>query len=282
VAEGRPDAEGDELHGAVHGQRQAVALHHAAGEHAGEGIAGAGVDGGEVVAVHAPEAALAAVVGHHGTVAPKALRHAGNDGDGRPHVGQAVEPLAEQAFVHALLFGLEGVGFPQQQGGFGEVGGDAGRLAHQGAHGFHHGHVHGGFHKAVVAQHGVDDGQAVVFEAGVDAVFHQAGLPARAQKAAVQAVEAQAEVFPVFEGGGGVVGEVGEVEIAEAGGCGREHGRRQGTDLYAQGGEYGDDHHQGGAAEAGQIMNGRQTRRDSTCHRILPLREARAGYSKAC
>lgn len=75
-----PDAEGDELDGAIQRDGQAVALNEAAREDAGERVPRAGVVGGDVGAVNAPKTVFVAFVGNDRGIAsgvPAAFQQGG-------------------------------------------------------------------------------------------------------------------------------------------------------------------------------------------------------------
>ena len=57
------DRNRNELYRPVKGHRQAVTLHQAAGDNTGEGVAGAGVMGRDIVALDLPDTAVGAVIG---------------------------------------------------------------------------------------------------------------------------------------------------------------------------------------------------------------------------
>lgn len=167
-----PDAEGDELDGAIQRDGQAVALNEAAGEHAGEGVARAGVVGGDVCAVDAPETVFVALVRDDGGILsgiPAAFlqRDACDDHGFRAHRGQAAQtPLR--------LFGRNPgrERLVEEQGGLSDVRRDDVGAGDEPAHFFHHFRGHGGIEDAVVPKNGVHDRQPAGSKAVADAPGH--------------------------------------------------------------------------------------------------------------
>ena len=163
-------------------------------------------------------------------------------------------------------------GLIEEQAHLGIVGRDDRGLADEPAHLADHLLRHGGEKGAVVAEHRIHHGKAVLGQQLLHGPRHVVHLRRTGHEARVDALELLAEPLPVVQLGAHVGREVAQGEAFRADGLRGEHGGRQGHGLDAHAGEDGDDGGEGGTSEAGDVVDDAGPG-DGVAHGVSPCGE---------
>ncbi len=93
VTEGGFNSHIDKVYGPVEGFRETVSIEHTASDHAGEGIARAGIRGRDIITQHSPSSLIQSVVSERGHVLRVASGGGGDNHVFRAEFAQLFAPL---------------------------------------------------------------------------------------------------------------------------------------------------------------------------------------------